>query len=138
MDGVPRPAVKEHVALQRPEEAAHGGLGQQVGAAALFRQLAEQVVEEASGGVSSQFGCFLQGTPTALQGDPDGFGILGPQPQASLAAAFAAAVLGNALEHPRQAFGQRVGHAGVPQPLRSLAQMQRQALSLFLVRRRLL
>ena len=99
--GVPDPVVDEHVALERLEEAAHGGLGQQVGAAALRRQLGDQVLQQALGGAATQVCGFLQGTPAPLQ-------------------------------------GHGVGHTGVAQPLGRGAQMQRQALSFLLLRRRLL
>ena len=98
---VPDPAVEEHVALQGFEEPAHRGLGEQIGAAALRRQLAEQVVEKEPGGAAAELSRFLQVTPASLQGNPDGFGVPRSQAQTALAAAFAAAVLGDALEHPR-------------------------------------
>ena len=137
LGGVSDLALEDQVGLDGLQQLSQSRLGQQVRASASRRQAGEQVVQQTPCGRTSQFGGLLQQRPVALQRHLHGLRIAPTHSKASPTAALAPPVGGDAADDAPQEFRQCVVVPVVLQPLGGEAEMQRERVALFHVRRRL-
>ena len=95
-DSVPQ----RQVFVDRPDQVAQGGLGQQVGASGPFGEGVEQVFEQSVGGGATQLCDGGNVVPFPLQGDLDALPVPAAQGEAAPAGSFVPAVGGDAVDQP--------------------------------------